>query len=457
MITTSAGTSHNIQPSALGGGEILSTAFYAIESVGNTHGSRQRAANRLMFELQLDAYSELDSLDCLDRHAARIATTIGITAYAQEQWTLFMDFLHRWLPKFRKHLRAKAHLQFDHFRKLLSVLTKVEGTLPEGLDYANIMAEIDTFLVRRTTATQPHQATPTPAELARKLKKYLEARRFNATSQNADDHCRASFYPTTTPGLSCMSWTGPADSVLMVERAIQNFAKKHDLSFAKACETYLSQHPDHQQHTTITLLGFAETPDDPVPTYLVGAGELTPQQQQSLQRAKIKYHCIFEVVNLLRADYSPTLAQHAFVKLRDGTCRFPGCTKDALHCQTDHVISHADGGWTATGNLQSLCQHHHNMKTDRRIRATMDSYGVVTWYFPNGDVVTTEPSGKLAGVQSNPKAISTRWGKHTPAETNTEPPSNNGLGNWGYTIKNKLARMQKHIKHKAPPKPPETP
>lgn len=420
----------------------MHTAAYAIESAGDSLALRQRAANRLILQLQLDAYAELEDVDCLDQHVARIASRLGISAYTQEQWTLFIDFLHRWLPLFRTHIITKAHLQFEHYRKLLNVLSTVDCLLPEDADYAEIMDAIDHFLVERTTATRDNQATPTPAMLARALKKFLEGLHISAATQQNEHYCEVSFRPTNVPGLSTMSWTGPSEAILTVERAIRNFANTHNLSFAKACETYLTEHPHHEQRTTITLLGFAETPPNPIPTYIVGAGELTEEQQKILHNTQMHYHCVADVTNILGKDYAPTLAQHTFVKLRDGTCRFPGCTRDAIDCQTDHVINHADGGWTATGNLQSLCQHHHNMKTDRRVHATMDPYGIVTWHFPNGETITTEPTGKLAGIFSNPKAITTRWGNH-PLIKSQAPPANNGLGYWGYTLEQRLARKRR--------------
>ncbi|MCT1665181.1 HNH endonuclease, partial [Corynebacterium sanguinis] len=56
----------------------------------------------------------------------------------------------------------------------------------------------------------------------------------------------------------------------------------------------------------------------------------------------------------------------AFAIARDGTCVWPGCTRDAQHCQLDHRVPYADGGSTTPANLFSLCQRHHNVKTDRR-------------------------------------------------------------------------------------------
>ena len=52
----------------------------------------------------------------------------------------------------------------------------------------------------------------------------------------------------------------------------------------------------------------------------------------------------------------PTLLRRA-LRLRDGGCRFPGCTN--RHVDGHHVVPWARGGVTALENLCSLCRRHH--------------------------------------------------------------------------------------------------
>jgi hypothetical protein len=42
-----------------------------------------------------------------------------------------------------------------------------------------------------------------------------------------------------------------------------------------------------------------------------------------------------------------------FIRKRDGHCRFPGCTRNAKHCEPDHIIPYSRGGPTAPWNLIS--------------------------------------------------------------------------------------------------------
>ncbi len=102
--------------------------------------------------------------------------------------------------------------------------------------------------------------------------------------------------------------------------------------------------------------------------------------------------------------YRPTAALERVVRLRDGTCRHPGCTVAAEYCDLDHVrpFDHADptrGGPTAEGNLLCLCRRHHRFKTfsDWRYRLTANGAFVVTT--GDGKRMVTAPSGPLAAFR----------------------------------------------------------
>ena len=51
------------------------------------------------------------------------------------------------------------------------------------------------------------------------------------------------------------------------------------------------------------------------------------------------------------------------VRLRDRTCRFPGCTRRAEYTDTDHIHPWSKQGRTEAGNLAALCRRHHLVKT----------------------------------------------------------------------------------------------
>ena len=78
------------------------------------------------------------------------------------------------------------------------------------------------------------------------------------------------------------------------------------------------------------------------------------------------------------------------VRLRDGHCRFPGCTRSARFCDLDHVVPWPAGPTTHT-NLVTLCRHHHRVKHERRWRVTLHPGAALTWVDPTGRVVRTDP------------------------------------------------------------------
>ena len=89
---------------------------------------------------------------------------------------------------------------------------------------------------------------------------------------------------------------------------------------------------------------------------------------------------------------STTLAR--FVRCRDMTCRFPGCSKPADICDLDHTIVYPVGP-TCASNLKCLCREHHLLKTfwagrhgwqDRQLPD-----GTVIWTDPHGQIHTTRP------------------------------------------------------------------
>lgn len=74
------------------------------------------------------------------------------------------------------------------------------------------------------------------------------------------------------------------------------------------------------------------------------------------------------------------------VRLRDGLCRWPNCTRPAEYTDTDHVERYADSKHTHPDELVCLCRYHHRLKT----------FGV--WQINTGstyamDLVITGPLG----------------------------------------------------------------
>ncbi len=67
-----------------------------------------------------------------------------------------------------------------------------------------------------------------------------------------------------------------------------------------------------------------------------------------------------------------------------GTCVFPYCTRNAITCDTDHVIPHNRAGPTCSCNLAPLCRRHHRAKTHSKWSYVVLDPGLYLWTTPTG-------------------------------------------------------------------------
>ncbi|QIK83503.1 HNH endonuclease signature motif containing protein [Sanguibacter sp. HDW7] len=107
------------------------------------------------------------------------------------------------------------------------------------------------------------------------------------------------------------------------------------------------------------------------------------------------------VLDVSRTTYAVPADLTAFLRLRDETCRFPGCRRRAERCDIDHVEAWAEGGTTRAPNLAHLCRHHHRLKhatgwkvevvepKARDARAATGGEQVLRWRSPGGHLTTT--------------------------------------------------------------------
>ncbi len=89
-------------------------------------------------------------------------------------------------------------------------------------------------------------------------------------------------------------------------------------------------------------------------------------------------------------SYRPPAGLARHVRIRDVTCRFPGCTVPARECDLDHLIPFPEGA-TSSENLHSLCRRHHRIKHDDKWRVeSLPGYGL-RWTSPLGTQRDTWP------------------------------------------------------------------
>src|SRR5256884_7049579 len=97
------------------------------------------------------------------------------------------------------------------------------------------------------------------------------------------------------------------------------------------------------------------TGDSQPPGYLPGFGPLpAPARRQLGATAKIKPLVLASTV--AEPGYRPSAALAEFVRLRDMTCRFPGCDEKAEVCDIDHSVPWPLGP-THPSNCKLLCRY----------------------------------------------------------------------------------------------------
>lgn len=101
------------------------------------------------------------------------------------------------------------------------------------------------------------------------------------------------------------------------------------------------------------------------------------------------------------------------VRLRDGTCRHPGCAVPAEACDIDHIVPFdlsdpTKGGLTVEENLGCLCRRHHRYKTFSGAKYDLVAGGRLRVMI-GAHVLTTEPTGPLARARAEARVRTARW------------------------------------------------
>ena len=192
-------------------------------------------------------------------------------------------------------------------------------------------------------------------------------------------------------GISTLTCTFRADEGHEVHAILKSVAAREHCTQAQALLQLI-----RQQTTATVVLNLYAPQDNHQPVNFGGTHTLDATAAAEWLDRVTRTRDIDYYANAHTPAYRIPEAMKAFVKGRDGGCRFPGCGARAEVCDIDHVVPYDQGGATAPANLQCLCRRCHNLKTDGMVTATISKDATVAWTMPDGSTVTTMPHGPVA-------------------------------------------------------------
>ncbi|MER3388955.1 MAG: DUF222 domain-containing protein [Microcella sp.] len=101
------------------------------------------------------------------------------------------------------------------------------------------------------------------------------------------------------------------------------------------------------------------------------------------------------VLSVGRDRYAVPADLKLWLRVRDGTCRFPGCGRSASSSDLDHTIDWQHGGRSDHDNLAHLCRSHHRLKHHTRWTVRHAGDGLLQWRAPSGREYMTRPERDL--------------------------------------------------------------
>ncbi|WP_104164888.1 HNH endonuclease signature motif containing protein [Cryobacterium sp. N22] len=188
----------------------------------------------------------------------------------------------------------------------------------------------------------------------------------------------------------------------------------------------------------LTLLGLDEEP-----ATLEGYGPISPEAAREIAGHAPSFTRLLThpetwvVLSLGKTQHKNTKAMKKWLRVRDETCRFPGCSRPAVTSDVDHTDPWAGGGNTDSDNLAHLCEPHHRLKHLSQWRVTQEPGGILLWTSPGKRSYRTDPANPMGPPRPRPPVVGPKTRKrpadesylmaprHRPARKPTPPVPEN--------------------------------
>ncbi|WP_166784931.1 HNH endonuclease signature motif containing protein, partial [Cryobacterium sp. TMT2-42-4] len=190
-----------------------------------------------------------------------------------------------------------------------------------------------------------------------------------------------------------MSLQGPNETRTLTQLRADVF---EDLILDGVTASGLGQGVRGSVHVTVpvmTLLGHSEAPG-----HLEGYGPIDPDTAREIAARAPGFIRILThpdtgaVLSVGRTRYKVPKELRRYLRVRDETCRWPGCRRAATQCDIDHTLDWQYDGLTEHDNLAHLCPADHALKSETRWTYTHLPDGTLKWTSPTGRTFISEPA-----------------------------------------------------------------
>ena len=400
--------------------------YYTVSTPGNDIATTATQLRQFEYFMHRECLPDPD--DDFDLACTRLA---GLTGKSPTRVANIFMALFRLdeLPGLREVHERLFHLDFSRLIVIDQVLCKL-GTPDE-----EALARIDAALVKYLTPTRAGQVLPSVRNLRRKLNALVAAEdpeladAVSTEAEQAAEKCRKRKgrydWSSLPGGVGCISVEYDTETAAQINGVIRRVADEYGVSASEAFAMLVLTDINRDVDVTLNVFQAADLLHAPV--FIEGTGWTDAETGAELAGKASRRKDMNAAAWMESTNYVTPDRLKAYLNGRDGTCRYPGCCLPAYRCQKDHCVDFADGGPTAAWNLVNLCQHHHNIKTDKRARYILDpATGDVVWLFTDGTWQTTTATGPLAPetcnwLQTVDQAIATRRANARERALNTTP------------------------------------